>query len=234
MTKLAVIADVHGNPFALEAVLRDIKQRNLTWVINLGDSLDRDMDPAATAELLMSGEVPSIAGNHETFHDHQLTEAQRRWVARLPKTLDLGDTFCCHGTPDSDHDALVEEIDAGGVRLADSETILRRLGGVGHPVVLCAHKHVPRAVWLPTGQLVVNPGSVGLPAYWHDEPAPHVMEAGSPHARYAVLTKGPAGWDVEHVALAYPWEAAMALARASGREDRAGWLKTGRASLPIV
>jgi hypothetical protein len=44
-----------------------------------------------------------------------------------------------------------------------------------------------RAVRLPGGSLVVNPGSVGWPAYDDDRPAPPVMEAGSPHARYAVV-----------------------------------------------
>ena len=140
--------------------------------------------------------------------------------------------FCCHGTPASDTQELIERITAGRVDLADAETITGRLNGVRHPVVLCGHKHVPRAVWLPSGQLVVNPGSVGLPAYWHDEPVLHVVEAGSPHARYAILTKTAAGWGVEHVALAYPWGAAADAARRSGRDDRAGFISTGRAVIP--
>ena len=32
-------------------------------------------------------------------------------------------------------------------------------------LVLCGHSHVPRAVGLPDGRLVVNPGSVGLQAF---------------------------------------------------------------------
>lgn len=40
MTKLAVIADIHGNSFALKAVLDDIDLRGITTILNLGDSLD--------------------------------------------------------------------------------------------------------------------------------------------------------------------------------------------------
>lgn len=231
MFSLAIIADVHGNRLALGAILADIAQRGLNDIVNLGDSLDRCMDPGGTAELLMRRSIPSLAGNAETFANEQLTEAQRSWLTALPKTLDLGEVFCCHGTPTSDHQELLEDVTAGHPHLASAETITERLVGVKHAVVLCAHTHVPRTVWLPNGQLVVNPGSVGLPAYTHDEPVAHVMEAGSPHARYAVLTRQPSGWSVEHVALAYPWDDAAIMARAAGREDRAGWLETGRASL---
>jgi hypothetical protein len=49
--------------------------------------------------------------------------------------------------------------------------------------VLCAHTHVPRFVSVSDGLVVLNPGSVGLPAYAHQLPIPHVMEVGSPEAR---------------------------------------------------
>jgi hypothetical protein len=54
------------------------------------------------------------------------------------------------------------------------------------------------------------------------------MEAGSPHARYAVLTRQPSGWAIEHVALAYAWSQAADVARRNGRPDRARWIETGR------
>jgi hypothetical protein len=60
------------------------------------------------------------------------------------------------------------------------------------------------------------------------------MEAGSPHARYAVVTPSCGDWSVEMVALRYPWSEAAAVARANGRDDRARWIETGRASLDIA
>ena len=78
---------------------------------------------------------------------------------------------------------------------------------------------------------MVNPGSVGLPAYTDAEPYPHAMESGSPHARYAILSWSPRGYAVEHVQVPYPWSEAAAAARRNGREDWAGWISTGRAQV---
>ncbi|MEM0942853.1 MAG: metallophosphoesterase family protein [Pseudomonadota bacterium] len=232
MDRLAVIADAHGNSWALSAVLEDIARRGLSHIVNLGDTADADMDPSGTVALMMASGADSIAGNYETFRPGQLSPEQEAWLTGLPKTLDLGEIFCCHGTPVSDTDALIEEITLDRVELAPVQTIAARLAGIAHPVILCAHKHMPRMVMLPSGQVLVNPGSVGLPAYWNDEPVLHTVEAGSPHARYAILTRTGAGWAVEHVALPYPWDHAVAAARASGREDRAAFLATGRALVP--
>ncbi len=78
------------------------------------------------------------------------------------------------------------------------------------------------------GRLVVDSGSVGLPAYT-DEPYPHVMEAGGPHARYAILSRSSRGYDVEHAQVSYPWEQARAATLRNRREDRARWIGPGRA-----
>jgi hypothetical protein len=45
------------------------------------------------------------------------------------------------------------------------------------------------------------------------------MGVGSPHARYATLTHGAAGWAVALHAIPYDWGAVAALARANGRAD---------------
>ncbi|PFD89042.1 YfcE family phosphodiesterase, partial [Bacillus cereus] len=37
--KIAIISDIHGNSFALEAVLKDISHRNVDLIFNLGDSI---------------------------------------------------------------------------------------------------------------------------------------------------------------------------------------------------
>lgn len=42
------------------------------------------------------------------------------------------------------------------VDIADVDEIRHRLDGVEHDVVLCAHKYVPRAVWLPGAQAIGN------------------------------------------------------------------------------
>jgi putative phosphoesterase len=246
-TRIAVIADVHGNLWALDAVLADIERRGVERIVNLGDCVYGSLDPGGTAERLMRPQIISISGNQDrevfdtseavvTSADHhfvtgQLNVAQLTWLRALPPTLVLGEVFCCHGTPTSDDTYLLETVTPHGVRLSDTATIARHLQAIEQPVVLCGHSHVPRAAWLPGGQLVVNPGSVGIPAYDQDVPYPHVMEAGSPHARYALIEQQDGGWRVEHIAVTYPWHEAAAAARRRGREDRASWIETGRATL---
>jgi len=243
--QIAVIADIHGNTWALDVVLQDIARRDIAQILNLGDCVYGSLDPAGTLERLMRPNIVSIAGNQDrqifdnseavrSSRDHQfvtsgLSEAQLGWLAGLPPTLVLGDVFLCHGTPASDTSYLLEHVTPQAVLLRDSAAIQAELSGVDQQVVLCGHSHVPHTVWLPSGQLVVNPGSVGISAYRDDLPYPHVMEAGSPHARYAILTRQPAGWMVEHVALPYAWSEAAAVARRNGRPDRASWIETGRA-----
>ena len=79
-------------------------------------------------------------------------------------------------------------------------------------------------------RLIVNPGSVGLPAYTDLEPK-HSMEMGAPHARYAVLERRKASepWQVSFRVVAYDWNGAAERAKAKGREDWAHALRTGYA-----
>ena len=51
---LAIIADIHGNREALEAVLQDIDRRGIRHIVNLGDHLTDPLDPAGTADLLIA------------------------------------------------------------------------------------------------------------------------------------------------------------------------------------
>ncbi|EOW6434492.1 metallophosphoesterase family protein [Cronobacter turicensis] len=64
---------------------------------------------------------------------------------------------------------------------------LFRIFTVTYSLILCGHTHIPRSVEISSTCLIVNPGSVGLQAYDDEHPFFHKMEAGSPHARYAIL-----------------------------------------------
>jgi hypothetical protein len=103
------------------------------------------------------------------------------------------------------------------------------LRGMPHALILCGHTHVPRVMRLPDGRLVVNPGSVGLQAYTADEPHPHQVENGSPHARYAVVERTAAGWQVSLRSVPYDHEAAARRADEQHRPDWARALRTGYA-----
>jgi len=75
---------------------------------------------------------------------------------------------------------------------------------------------------------VLNPGSVGWPAYDDDHPHPHVIEAGTPHARYAIADDRAGTWAAEFRAVSYDWDGAARIAEGNDRLDVARALRTGR------
>jgi diadenosine tetraphosphatase ApaH/serine/threonine PP2A family protein phosphatase len=112
--------------------------------------------------------------------------------------------------------------------VAEETVITERVGGERAAVICCGHTHVPRVLTLSTsGQTILNPGSVGLPGYSDDNPLPHKVEAGSPHARYAMMEKSPDGWTFTTRIVTYDWEKAAREAEQNDRPDWARPLRTG-------
>jgi diadenosine tetraphosphatase ApaH/serine/threonine PP2A family protein phosphatase len=99
--------------------------------------------------------------------------------------------------------------------------------GIMQPLILCAHTHLARAVRLRNGRLIVNPGSVGSPGYRDVHPFPHVVEAGTPDARYAILELANGAWRVTFRHVPYDHETMAALALRSGQFELAHALATG-------
>jgi diadenosine tetraphosphatase ApaH/serine/threonine PP2A family protein phosphatase len=244
---LAVLSDIHGNLAALERVVADAEARGCTRFVNLGDILSGPLWPKETAEYLMARDWPTIGGNHErqlltlepgrmNLSDRYtmacLEEGQLAWLNSLPPTLQWDDqVFLCHGTPASDLHYYLHRVEVWGVREATVEEVEESSNDRTDRLILCGHTHLPRIVRRPSGGMVANPGSVGLPAYDDDHPYPHAVETGSPDARYAI-------WDGESlqlIALAYDHEAAARQAELNNRSDWAHALRYGRvgeASIP--
>ena len=245
--RFAAISDVHGNRWALEAVLSDIASLGIGAVVNLGDSLWGPLDPAGTAELLMALDPPSVRGNEDRivvapdagregtatwrFVRSALEPRHLEWLRRQEITALAADgrALLFHGTPRRDDEYLLETVGPAGAAPRPAAEVDAIIGASAQELVLCGHSHVPRTVRLPGGRLAVNCGSVGLQAYDDDAPYFHVMENGTPHARYAVLERAPTGWTAVHRSVDYDWPAAAAAAERNGRPDWAVWLRTGRA-----
>ncbi len=247
---LAVLADIHGNATALAAVLADASRRGVTRLVNLGDTFYGPLDPAGTWRLLRDMTIPTVLGNQDRillepgWQSVPAIRAAREalrpdglaWLARLPaRTVVDPGIYLCHGTPGNDTAYLLEDVSSGSPRLRPCADILADLAAVPDDcsLVLTGHSHCQGAVTCG-GIMVVNPGSVGLPAYDDDSP-PHAMAAGTPQARYAVLAPAQreadtdALWTVEFAAVDYDWKSAARLAEANGRPDWARWLVTGKA-----
>jgi putative phosphoesterase len=239
--RIAALSDIHGNLLALEAVLADIERRGADRIVNLGDIVSGPLWPRETAERLMALDLPTIRGNHERqlldpnrgamgasdrYAAETLTPLQKQWLGALPMNLWLTEeVFLCHATPQSDIACYLEDIREGELIPAPLEAIEARSEPCAAPLILCGHTHIPRVARISSGQVIVNPGSVGIQAYEGHHPIPHTLELGSPHARYAILERGAKGWVVEQLAIPYDWESAAALAQHHGS---AGWSRALR------
>ena len=177
--RVAVLADIHGNLPALEAVLAEPDVTAADSVVLLGDIALGPM-PAESLELLASlGErAVWVHGNCErevvTAYDGKslpgpnadgarataalLDEHHRALLDGLPLTVTLdvagvGPALFCHATPRRDDEFV----------LVDSPLAVwrRALDGVNQPLVVMGHTHMPFDR-LVDGRRVVNPGSVGM------------------------------------------------------------------------
>ena len=242
--RLALVSDIHGNLPALEAVAADIRRQGVDQVLCLGDNLSGPLLPRETAQWLIASGWPVLAGNHERqilewqpgsggasdgFALAALGTAELDWLRTLrPDWQWAGDVYLCHGTPRSDCEHFLETPRGGVLGLATPEEITARLGSQASALVACGHSHLPRALRWPTGQLLVNPGSVGLQAYVDDEPERYVLERGTPDAHYAVVERIDGRWRCSQHAVPYDHAAMAELARRNGRPEWALALQTGR------
>jgi predicted phosphodiesterase len=248
--RVALISDIHGNRWALGAVLDHIAGQRVDEIWNLGDILSGPLEPAATADMLAPLALPTIRGNHERqllacaerpggpsdqFAFEHTEPHHRAWLRSLPATLVPRDgTLLCHGTPVSDLEPMLETIELEGQRPATHGEIEARAAGHAARLIACGHTHVPRLVQTRDGRVIVNPGSVGLPAYDSDhplappeQPALYYVENGSPHASYAIADDAGGTWQVAFHRIVYDWESAAACAERNHRPEWAYALRTG-------
>lgn len=241
--RLALVSDIHGNLPALEAVVADIRRHGVDQVLCLGDNLSGPLLPLETAQFLMASGWPVLAGNHERqilewrpdaggasdgYALSTLGAAELDWLRSLqPMWPWAPDIYLCHGTPRQDDEHFLETPRHGVLGLATPAEITERLGEQRSGLVACGHSHLPRALRTPSGQLLVNPGSVGLQAYVDDEPERYVVERGTPDANYAIVEQIAGAWHCSQHAVPYDHRAMAALAQHNGRPDWARALASG-------
>lgn len=170
--KVAVIADVHSNLTALEAVLRDLRGRN--WEIYcLGDLVGYNPFPNEVVELMRDMGIKCLMGNHDLavvtgnafgFNPYaaravawtrkHLKKENMSFLASLP-LYRRNSFYMVHGSPRN----YTEEY----VTHDYPEAILQNfLGKAERDILALAHTHV--SFIRPLGdKMVFNPGSVGQP-----------------------------------------------------------------------
>jgi predicted phosphodiesterase len=157
--RVAALYDVHGMPWALEAVLDDVDAHAIVF----GGDLVWGPFPKETLALVRSVDAHVIRGNADREPDEWLTERlspdERRWLIDLPSSVSVDGVFYCHATPRSDEEIVTPET---------SDAVLEEmLAGVDERLVVGGHTHMQQR----RGRYV-NAGSVGMPyegevaAFW--------------------------------------------------------------------
>jgi diadenosine tetraphosphatase ApaH/serine/threonine PP2A family protein phosphatase len=203
VTRWALLADVHGNLEALEAVLAHLRGWPGAQLVSAGDLVGYGADPEACIELVRARDAVCVAGNHEAmvlgelgfdrcvhagiraalWTRRALSADARAWLAGLPRTREApGGLMVCHG--------CLEDPEFYVSTPAHAESALARLAREhrGARVLVCGHTHRPMlhvagaprpvpvgvALAVPRGaRCLVNPGAVGQ------------SRDGRPLARYA-------------------------------------------------
>ncbi len=230
--KLAVLADIHANLRAFEAVLYDIDAWQPDKVIVAGDTVNRGPLPCEcwlrVQERIQSQGWHVITGNHEEY----ILE----WAAPNTRpTGPLADIYQPTAWTVEQLNEHVDELrelsaeysfigpDGGEVRVRhgsmlgssagifpkSSEDDIRRKMSPPPAVFLVAHTHRP-LVKKVDDTLIVNVGAVGLPF------------DGDKRAGYARLTKQNGNWQPEIVRVNYNYDQAMEDLRISGFNPESG------------
>ncbi|CAM5682194.1 YfcE family phosphodiesterase OS=Lysinibacillus sphaericus OX=1421 GN=LS41612_11485 PE=3 SV=1 [Lysinibacillus sphaericus] len=82
--------------------------------------------------------------------------------------------------------------------------------------------------YLPNNKVIVNPGSVGLPAYEEFEPFYYKMESGNPLAKYVIVEKIDNEYSFEQISIPYNTSLSIFYSNLNNRKDWATALEKGK------
>jgi predicted phosphodiesterase len=170
---LAILYDIHGNLPALEAVIADARAAGVTaWFLG-GDYGAPSPWPVETLELLRTLEPatwirgngerwifdrpadrPEVAETYDELLPGPLSDADLRWLYALPPHAELDGVLYVHGCVGRDDDTF-------GPEPAPEDE--QRVGNVRDTTIVFGHNHVQFRRAGPSGNDLLNPGSVGMP-----------------------------------------------------------------------
>ncbi len=200
MTRLAVLADIHGALPALEAVIDDMAGFDIDHVVVAGDTVNWGPSSPEVLERTARERWAIIRGNQEYYLlDHDTPRAPEHWrdyvlnpwlqaqlagawhrrIAAWPDEVvlrypDAPPARVMHGWPGDPWDGIFS-------RTPDAE-ILGRFAGIQEETIITAHTHLAFDRYVERWH-VLNPGSVGVPL----DGAPGV-------ASYMILEGSANGW----------------------------------------
>lgn len=209
--RVAILADIHGNLPACEAVLQDIERQSPDYIVAAGDLALRGAHPRETVELLVDKCDALLMGNTDCYiSGNYLSGAYREkdhWKRELLEwtRAELGpelvsmlgalpfsvrytprrgqDLFVCHANPKNLEDSLEPTMEDAALK--------RFLSGLDAAALAFGHLHFPYRRRL--GRLLIaDVASAGIPRDGDLRPA------------YGVFTWNPRGWRVQIRRVRYP------------------------------
>jgi putative phosphoesterase len=160
--RVAALYDIHGMPWALEAVLAEVDAD----AIVIGGDFTYGPYPREVLDRVRELDAAVIRGNCERAPAEwdlaQLDEGRVAWMQSLPMTVEVDGVLFCHATPGDDLPMTL-------YTSTDEEIAGNFAGVTGTVVIGHTHHQFDRRV----GDLrVINAGSVGMPyegevaAFW--------------------------------------------------------------------
>jgi len=223
-----VIADVHANLAALDAVLSEVGDFDACWC--LGDTVGYGPDPGACIKRVREINTVSVAGNHDLattgnislkdfnplaaaaarWTQVQLTADEATYLRGRPDSAVMGDCFLVHGSPRLPVCEYILDVVAAQHSFDCFETPWCLVGHTHRPAVFeLAHGHCMQIdfrngdlIELNDRRLILNPGSVGQP------------RDGDPRASYAIYDIDAATFTLHRVE--YDIQLTQARMRAAG------------------
>ena len=241
--RVALIADIHGNLAALEAVLADFARDSPDQIVCLGDVAATGPQPREVLRRLRALGGPVIQGNTDAFllgrqsspDDDETTrrfdEIDRWCAAQLaPEDLDYLRTFrptvelpledgarllCYHGSPRNYDDVISAT--------TPEPELAQVLGGARATVMAGGHWHF-QMLRRYEDVILLNPGSVGL-AY---DTRPDGARRHPPRAEYALLAAEGGRLSIDLRRVPYDREATLREIFARGLPHAEWWTKGWR------
>ncbi|MHC4953767.1 MAG: metallophosphoesterase family protein [Planctomycetota bacterium] len=244
--RVALIADIHGNAPAFEAVLEDLRTVEVDAHILLGDYFLFGPHPREVFERVRGLAWPAIEGNTDRyvagrgapapFHDllawnrQRLGDDARAWIEGLPFDGRVqpaddqeSDLLVVHATPTDIEQLLITEQDEWQTHPLTTEAEARdRIGDAHANLIVYGHIHYASSGTL-AGRRLASIGAVGLPF------------DGDHRAAYAIASWDGTRWDLEHRRVSYDHESVVREIReqdAGLTEGRAARIEQAR-SLPL-
>lgn len=192
--KIAVFSDIHGNIFALEAVLKDIERHRPEVTVCLGDLVGYNPFPNEVVQKIRSLAIPTIMGNYDQGVGFDLDDCGCAYRSSEEKARGHISLTWTRKVVNPENKAFLRnllsryEIKHSAYHLLFVHGSPRRINEYLFPdrpdssflhmmqneeanVLVCGHTHIPFAREVGTLK-VINDGSVGLPkdgnwkAYW--------------------------------------------------------------------